>query len=579
MKPTVLSIFLFAYFFGSAQDAPTLKLVNPSRDVANVTAAKQFIIGSTCKSCSVNINGKNVKVYTTGAFGMELALDTGRTIFTIVSTNTMGKSTTKTVTYKYSIAKPVVAVSTPEIEWIKTFPEGNLILMPGDKILFKVKALPGSIVTTYKNTLLYELPVSQAGIAGIYQGEYIIKDTDYLAAQPIAVTLQAKNGILVKNVTDAKMATMPSFAPDVVLTKGKLAHLEYGLGDDRLGGSKIGYLDENIPLKVVGKVGSDYKIRLAKDRVAYIPDDLVTAAPKGTVATTSLTSNWRVYGDSLYDYVTVALETKLPYQSMQLINPSQVVVDVFGAVNNSNWITQLQSAQEISNVDFEQVSDDVYRIHIYLKHKQHWGHKIFYKGNNLVIRIKRQPPNLTSLKGLTIAVDAGHGGSNTGAYGAAGTSEKEMTLALSLLVERMLEDEGATVVMCRSTERFFDNKERILFYRDYDPTLLISIHLNSAVDPFKTEGTSTYYKYLGFRPLSQAILKRMLELGLKEYGNVGSFNFMLNSPIEYPNALVEALFVSNFEEEELINQDSFRRQLALKIVQGIKDFLKQAGEN
>ncbi len=47
---------------------------------------------------------------------------------------------------------------------------------------------------------------------------------------------------------------------------------------------------------------------------------------------------------------------------------------------------------------------------------------------------------------------------------------------------------------------------------------------------------------LVFRDLSHDIYKRMLELGLKEYGNVGSFNFMLNSPIEYPNALVETLF-------------------------------------
>ena len=68
----------------------------------------------------------------------------------------------------------------------------------------------------------------------------------------------------------------------------------------------------------------------------------------------------------------------------------------------------------------------------------------------------------------------------------------------------------------------------------------------------------------------------MLELGLKEYGNTGSFNFMLNSPIEYPNALVEGLFLSNPEEEMKILDEAFQQQIADKIVLGIKDFLKGA---
>jgi N-acetylmuramoyl-L-alanine amidase len=65
----------------------------------------------------------------------------------------------------------------------------------------------------------------------------------------------------------------------------------------------------------------------------------------------------------------------------------------------------------------------------------------------------------------------------------------------------------------------------------------------------------------------------MLELGLKEYGNTGSFNFMLNSPIEYPNALVEALFLSNPEEEMKMLDPVFQQQVVGKIVAGVKDFL------
>ena len=364
-------------------------------------------------------------------------------------------------------------------------------------------------------------------------------------------------------------------APNIAVTKGRLAHLLFGLGDDRLGGAKIGYLDSLVKLTVIGKVGSKYKVQLSKYRTAYIDDDLVEFLPKGYFTPESLTDTWRVYGDSAFDYVTVGLSTRLPYQSFQMIGPSKIVVDIFGATNNTNWITQLENVKEIKNVYYEQVEDGVFRITIELKHQQHWGHQVYYKGNQLVIKIKRQPQDL-NIKNLTIAIDAGHGGSNTGAGGPTGASEKALTLAVSLKLQKTLEQLGAKVIMTRTTEKFVDNKDRILFYRDSMPDLLLSIHLNSAADPIRVTGTSTYYRYIGFRNLSLAIYKRMLELGLKDYGNTGSFNFMLNSPIEYPNALVEILFLSNPEDEKRILDEGFQQQVVGKVVAGIKDFLEAA---
>ena len=99
--------------------------------------------------------------------------------------------------------------------------------------------------------------------------------------------------------------------------------------------------------------------------------------------------------------------------------------------------------------------------------------------------------------------------------------------------------------------------------------------LNSSENPLSVGGTSTFYRYEGFKPLSKAIYKRMLELGLNEYGNNGSFNFMLNSPTEYPNALIETLFLSNPEEEMKILDDDFQEKMVSKIVDGLKDFLNQ----
>ena len=574
---TLIMFCTTGFAFSQGGNIPFIRLTNPYKTTNVVSSSRQFIIGATCKNCALTINGKRQNVYPTGAFVFELNMLPGDSVITILS-ETGGKSLTKKINYTYTLPLPAEPVKTLGIESIKTLPEGDLVLMPGDNIKFRVKALANCKVTAMQHINLYELPLAKTnGMPGIYQGEYIVKASDSFNMQKIPVTITDTSGKSFTRETTSKFSILSPLASGIAITKGRLAHLEYGLGDDRLGGAKIGYLDSNIALKIVGKAGSHFKVQLSKTHTAYIPDDLVELMPKGTFTPESLTTNWTVYGDDKYDYVNVGLFAKLPYQSFQLIDPAKIVVDIYGATSNTNWITQLQSVKEIKNVYYEQKEDDVFRVTIELKHAQHWGHQLYYAGNTLVIKVKHQPESL-SLKNLTIAVDAGHGGSNTGAVGPTGVTEKELTLAVSLKLQQAFEKQGAKVIMTRTTEQFFDNKERILFYRDSLPDLLLSIHLNSSADPLRVGGTGVFYRYVGFRNLGLNIYKRMLELGLKEYGNTGSFNFMLNSPVEYPNALIEALFLSNPEEEMKILDPEFQQEMVDKIVAGVKDFLDGSKE-
>ncbi len=583
MKTILVIVILFFALKLSAQDKPFIKLVEPGKAEIKTNTARQFIIGSTCKSCNLNINGQPVNVYPTGGFAYELKLTPGDTVFNLVAFAAPDKSAGKKLSYTYTLPAAPDTVKNLDIVFIETFPEGNLFVMPGDRIKIKVKALPGSTVFANGTIPLYEMTNNK--MPGIYQGEYIVKERDSFFVSKIPVTITDMNGRSLTKQSRYWLSMFGPLAPNVAITKGRLAHLLFGLGDDRLGGAKIGYLDSNVQLKVVGKVASNYKVRLSKYRTAYIPDDLVDFLPSGTFTPESLTDRWTVYGDNIFDYVQLGLSARLPYQSFQQVDPAKIIVDVFGATNNTNWIAQLENTKEIKNVFYEQVEDEVFRITIELKHAQHWGYSIYYKGNALVIKIKRQPekPALPagrlSLNTLTIAVDAGHGGSNTGAGGPTGSSEKMITLDISLKLQKALEQQGAKVIMTRTTEKFVENKDRILFYRDSMPDLLISIHLNSSSDPIRVTGTSSFYRHIGFKGLSNAIHKRMLELGLKDQGNNGSFNFMLNSPTEYPNALVETLFLSSPEEEAKILDEVFQQQIADKIVQGIKDFLESSTTN
>ncbi len=364
----------------------------------------------------------------------------------------------------------------------------------------------------------------------------------------------------------------------MVQSAGRLPYLKYGLGEDRLGGAKMTYLDSGIVMVVVDSINEDYRVQLSRNHSAYISKENVKHLPGRKPRDYYLTSNWRVYGNDTtgFDYVTINLDERLPYRSIQQINPARIVVDIFGATSNSNWITQFNSAKEIKNTWYEQTEDDVMRVFIELKHAQHWGYYISYDSvfPKLIIRVKRQPPVL-ALNKLRIAIDAGHGGDNSGASGITSRiKEKDYTLRIATELNKLLRKNKVTTFMTRTTDTTLSMPERIEMLRAWNPDILISIHLNASGNPL-IKGTSTYYRYIGFRSLSQAILKRMLELRLVEIGNVGGFNFSLNGPTEYPNCLVEAAFLSSTDDEKKILDPKFRSAVAKKIADGINDWIRK----
>lgn len=362
----------------------------------------------------------------------------------------------------------------------------------------------------------------------------------------------------------------------MVKTAGKLPMLAYGTGQDRLGGAKMGILDTGVLLTVVDSTKELYKVKLSNNHTAYIDKTSVITDSTLKGKPNYFTNSWLVSGDKLYDYVSINVDEHLPYKSWMEVNPSKIMLEVYGVQSNSNWLTTLQSAAEIKEVYFNQVEDDVVRVTINLKNQQHWGYSIYYKGNNLTIRVRRQPVVL-SFKKFRIAIDAGHGGTNTGATGIKSkTLEKDYTLRFANELKAYLNKKKSTVIMTRTTDTTILNTDRIVRLQNEMPDLLISLHLNSSANA-AVKGVSTYYKHIGFKPVTSTILNRMLELNLKEFGNVGNFNFALNAPTDFPNALVEIAFISNEEDEKRIMDPRFQRAVAKKIYKGIKDWFKANG--
>ena len=93
-----------------------------------------------------------------------------------------------------------------------------------------------------------------------------------------------------------------------------------------------------------------------------------------------------------------------------------------------------------------------------------------------------------------IAIDAGHGGSDTGTTGRSGLMEKDLCLDVALRLGRLIEAQipGAQVIYTRTDDRFVALEERTAIANGAGADLFISIHANSS-ESREIRGVETYY--------------------------------------------------------------------------------------
>ncbi|MGE5403203.1 MAG: N-acetylmuramoyl-L-alanine amidase [Ignavibacteriales bacterium] len=582
----VLVLFSSAFAQNQGSKPRSIFMAEPESDSITTFSSKHGLSASTLPGSSVTLNDKPLKVYSSGAFTGQLDLQPGENHFTIKSVTPSGE----TITRSFTIFRKKRLETTPKdslvIEDAMMEPSRDMWFDGGDVLFIRFKGTPGC-KAYFGNGAgnfnpMREMPLSETGgLGGVYQYTYKVKPTDMVAPLAIQFKLEDENGKSVTKSSKATISMMGEKFPILGVTKGERPYLNFGLGEDRLGGAKMGFLVPGVKVKINGKAGNQYRVQLSDKKQAWIPEDQIDTLPSGTYLPTALTGSWGVYGDEKYDYVTVDINEKLPFTSEQDPQNKRIIIDVYGAVSNSNWITQHLTTKEIKNVYYEQPEKDVFRIIIELKHKQLWGYNIDYRGGTLIIKVKRQPKDL-DFENLTFAIDAGHGGPNLGAVGATGSEEKAINLSTVYHLKELLEKKGAKVVLTRKDDSSVNNGERLRGVLNSGADILISIHSNatgSSSDPGLVKGISTYYKYIGFRPLSTFIYDEVLKTGLQPFGNVGSFNFTLNSATELPSVLVELAFMSNPEDEMKLMDDEFRQELAEKIVKGVQKFLDYCDED
>ena len=128
-------------------------------------------------------------------------------------------------------------------------------------------------------------------------------------------------------------------------------------------------------------------------------------------------------------------------------------------------------------------------------------------------------------EGVTICLDPGHGGNDSGAIGVNNVYEKNLTLKIAQYCKQELEKYNCHVVMTRTGDTNPSLEDRANFAKSQGAQYLISIHLNSAAGGGAV-GAEVYYPYTHWRPdisangknVAQAIQSQLVSLGLYDRG-------------------------------------------------------------
>lgn len=225
-------------------------------------------------------------------------------------------------------------------------------------------------------------------------------------------------------------------------------------------------------------------------------------------------------------------------------------------------------------------------------------------------------------KELVVAIDPGHGGKDVGAVSASGVMEKDLTLAVAKELKRQIDAQpGMRAVLTRDGDYFVSLTKRPQIARELNADVFLSLHADSYKDRnisgasfyvTSNKGASSHLakfvaahsntsdhhlidgvelwnrqqaNSIGQVAMHSSIddsqkLGQHLKLGFKQAGirlqhsQVQSANFMVLKNIDMPSVLVEMGFISNPEQDRLLQYGAYQARLASSLVSGLVRFVE-----
>lgn len=187
-----------------------------------------------------------------------------------------------------------------------------------------------------------------------------------------------------------------------------------------------------------------------------------------------------------------------------------------------------------------------------------------------------------------VILDAGHGGRDPGKVGVNEVLEKDINLAIVLKIQKLLEEEGITVMLTRTEDtrldengqeysKMADMESRVQMINEVRPEMVVSIHQNSYGSE-EIKGAQVFY-YTDSEESQQ--MAEIMQESLRTIDptndrqiKADSTYYMLKKT-EVPTLIVECGFLTNWEEAEKLADEVYQEEMAKAIVDGIKKCLEK----
>ena len=320
--------------------------------------------------------------------------------------------------------------------------------------------------------------------------------------------------------------------------------IDYGM-------NRISHLFKDTNLIITGQKGEFYRVFLNKNVEAWISKDAVVEN-KNFFEPRFITMNSETFKNASKHIIEFS--DKLPYTIEETEN------EIFFKVYNPY------------------VSEETFYTVNVKKTFKYTYETISHKGT-YVFKVTEfpKPEENELLDGITILVDAGHGGSERGAIGCLGDNEKDINLKIANELKKILEIMGANVVMTRECDGTVSLDDRVKIAKENCSNIFVSIHLNSIpdikMDIHKNKGTSVYYYNENSKELAKIVKNSLVtQLNTRNDG-VRQASFAVIRPTEYVGILVEVAYMTNPVDSVLYKKEEFPSVTAKAIADGILSFV------
>ncbi len=182
-------------------------------------------------------------------------------------------------------------------------------------------------------------------------------------------------------------------------------------------------------------------------------------------------------------------------------------------------------------------------------------------------------------KSPIVVIDAGHGGREPGA-GNGSTNEKDITLAISLEVEKSLKEKNIDYYMIRNDDTFVSLEDRVKVANEKSCKLFVSIHNNSFTNSSQSGILTTYNPYSpNGKKIAEIMQSKIDNIGMRNRNIMQRPNLYVLRHTEMPAILLEIGFISNKKDLQLLTDASFQKKCAQQIVLGIEEIITDEVES